>query len=1346
MGCTPSHSDIVNSVAKSGIQFLKKPKVVLPGCQEANERSSIPLLVKSSTCYDCGGHLPQGQRLAEEQPSSKWNQTTTEGLCQLMEDAPSGKRKDMEGWMPETKTSPSQQTKSQGFMAKDILFKTQNSHGSEGADISGEQSEESNTQETSKWEKHLNCHRLDLQGHFCQPILSAQGSEGKVDFPEPLIQAHHQAYTYLYSSLSKYEAILCITHQATQTQELLQPMVSFLLLCFEKINQLLGEISKDGEALLREVREDLAWPLRKGEPQEQPDLLQQLLQYTVGKLQSLSGLVAPLSCSFLEGSGKYFHSAASHLEEKLKVKRGADERLLMALGQLQSLASGHSDPGAQDLPLFSEDSGIGADNEAVQSTDKLGKPASWDSVVEPTEWKPMVSPQMEVKLAGHGWQQSPFWMGSDRPQDWPLSRPPMAKVQPASHGHAGSPDPSNTSPENSLSRSLGPAKSPPCDSLGGGVAMAASLSKGSGLLDAPSLSEEEDSSPEEEEEEVSSRSLCACREEVPLPRPRSSPAGWESAFWPHSRSLRNPQAQEMILKMKEAISERIKFVPVPCGHPDWAEEGERRMTVPPRPSTVSGSRRAPVRQRRSQSEGCLKSHTEDPTLQELRRVQRDLSQRLAAFYLQGAQQQGCSGERILKPRAAALWPNNGRVAPSNTSSRLKASLTKNFSILPSQDRSIWQKGSPHPEGEQPRLGSPEQLPKSIPSGGKESEDWSIGARPTRTSVKKLIETFSPPESLRTLGKAKDSESSSCLRKWGAPIVPHRFPIYRGLAPLYPKPRISPAAGRESPSMGTGWRSPAPSFPPLLMPEASASEDINCAMEDPENLPPPALEILMDKSFISLEPLESSEPAGSGSEGALDGVGPARRTWASPKLRASVSPLDLLPSKGTASPCRLRSTGPGSSKSSCDPRKLASGLSPPPASGQNVEAEGGARRQAQAEEATSLYKHPQKAMPLHPSSHTSGHNRTWEASLARPARGPRSPEAARQSPKRSPPVVRKASPTRAHWVPRMEKRCSSLPSSHRTAQPSLPAEPGSPSPPLSPGAPSPTVDPRVQSPPMPKQQTSPQPQPRLLSPPLESPPAQHRGSSSPSSGPSPSPPESPSQGHKETDSEDGQAAPARRSGNTWSMFCPATSSLFAAKSLFSGAHLLTPSSLPPAVGGPLGTPAGCWRSSSRPRLRVDSQRRLALCALNPQPFVRWTASDRPPGSRLRLPISRTACDSQPGQSSSHSEENPKKDAEPWSSPWAPDLRGGSRRDSPPELCVRGHGLQREAGASGSSPSRRKGSDWLADGVPLVQSPQKSKGDSQASRLPSQVVGQPNFSYSGVLAEPGRAAKALQGDNF
>lgn len=1207
MGCAPSHSDIVNSVAKSSIQFFKKPKAIPPGASQGDrETCSVPLLAQSTTCYDSGGDLSQGQRPTEVQPGSRWTQT-------MAEDSTAGKKKDLEGLISETKTSPSQLNKSQSHMAEDIPFKTQSSHKLQGAAFSEEEKAESVTHETSRWEREQP-HRSGQQGLRCQTTLLAQGSEVKVDFPEPLVMAHQHAYTYLHSCLSKYEAVLSLTHQAAQTQELLQPMVSFLLLCCDEANQLLREISQDGEVLLQEVREDLAWPLKKGAPWEQPDLLPQLLQYTVSRLQGLRGTVASLTSGLLEGSSSYLQAAASHLGNTLSTKRGVDEHLLQALGQLEGLASGHSDPGVQGPPLCSEDSGIGADNESVHLVDKLGKQASGDSMPEPADWKPGTSPPEQTRLLGHTGQQNPVWVGSDRPQDCPLSRPLLAKVWPAAEGGAGSVGPSCSSPEYAASRSLGAGKRSSCESSGARVSVEAHPSNSSGLMGAPSSSEEEGRSTDEEEDDFH-------------PRPRSSPPG---PFQPYPRGLRSLQAQEMILKMKEAISERIKFVPVSTGHQDWAEE-EERTVVPPRPRTVSGSRRAPVRQRRSQSEGCLKSPMEEPTLWELQQVQRDLSQRLEAFYSLGTRRQELSREQVLQPRAASLKPDSHhRATPSSPISKLKASMTKNFSILPSQDKSILQKCSPCPEREWPWQGEAEGFPNAAPSGPRareapRAEDWDVRGRPPRTSVKKLIETFSSSENLQTLGESKDSGPSPCLRKWGIPMMPPRFPIYRGLSPLYPKPRISPTVYRGCLRGGPGCRDAAPAFPPLQT--ASTREELHDETEgeDPEQLPPPPLEILMDTSFTALEPPGSSQPAGSSPEGThVPGraeAGLAGRTWMSPKLRASVSPTDLLPSRSTATPTGLCGPGPGSSESGCSPGNVSLDLNCPPAMSPNPEEEASeAQSQAHVTRPASLSRQLRRAGARHHPSHITGQPRALEPGLPRPARGPHSSEAPRKGQERSAALVRKASPARA---PRADKRHPSLPSSHRPAQPSVPSVHGSPSPTVSPLA-----SPRTLSPPTVTKGASPPPQHNLPSPPAESslaehgipnPPTQGTEASSPASGPSPSPPLSPTQGPKEArDSENSWAATSKASRNTRVLFCPATSSLSEAKSPFSTAHPATPLQ-PPEAGGPRGTPTGCWRGSSGPRPRWGSQRGMALCTLNPQPFIRRMASDRQPGVRLHLPV-------------------------------------------------------------------------------------------------------------------------------
>lgn len=1204
MGCTPSHNAIVNSVAKSGIQFFKKPKAMAPGCQQGSQKCSIPLLVQSSTFCDPSGELHLGERLEEETATSKKLQTTAEGLGRLT--------KDMKGLVPESQAF--QMSTSQSHKATDISFRTEGSLGLQEGDFSGKESKENIPQETSKGDSDSVRHHSYNQGHCC---WTTPESEGKVDFPEPLVKAHQHAYAYLHTSLSRYEAILRLIQQASQTRELLQPMLSFLLLCFEEVSQLLGEISKDGEVLLQEVRGDLAWPSRKGEPREQPDLLQQLLQYTVNKLQVVHSTVAALTGSFLEGSSCYLSSTVGQLEGKLSTKRGIDERLLRALGQLESLTSDHGDPWLLGPPLCSEDSGIVADNESVQSVEKLSKRASWDFAAEPGDWKSGTVAQVEARLSGHAWQKGPHWIGSDRPQDCPLSSLRIAKVQPAVQDDTRSSGASSAGPEAVTSRPPETAESIPWDSLGIEMPVQIHLSLNPDLMGAPSLSEDESSSPEEEEEVSSTQ-------KAPPPRPWSSPATRESLLQPYSRKLRSPQAQEMILKMKEAISERIKFVPVPSRPQDWAEEEEGRTKDPPRPRSVSGSRRVPERQRRSQSEGCIKSHVEDPTLQELRRVQTDLSRRLEVFYALDATRQGQSRERHLQSRASVLWsPTNCRVGPSSTISKFKASLTKNFSILPSQDKSILQRSSPHSDYDQPCQGKAEKAPNTIFCCEKNSRAprdtrWDIRACPTRTSVKELIETFSPTESLGTPRNSRNWGSSPCLRKWGVPAMPPRFPIYRGLAPLYPKLQISPAAGKEALKGGTGWR-PSTPFPSLPTAEAPKSEDINCEAEEGlGNLPPPPLEILMDKSFTALEHQESSQPVGSSLEETQvprpRGASHPRGTWVSSKLRASMSPMDLLPSKGTDSSPRLHSTTITRSTRN-NSRKLTLDLNSQQRASPSPEAKGGAPTQAQAE-------HHQKAITWHHTNPTSEQSRTLEPSLARPSRGPHSSEASRKCPERSPPGIRKASPPRAQWTSQGDRRLQSLLSSPglpRRPHPGLPAVLSSPSPPLSHGTLSPPVTRKPTSPPCQH------PEPNSAS---GSPPAQWTERNAPSSVSAPSPSVSPPQGSKETShSEDSEATTSKTPRNTCSIFCPATFSLFEAKSSFSTSHSRTQ----PEPGAPLSTPTGGWRGSSEPRMRVDSQRRMALSALNPLPFVRRTASDRQHRQACPFQLPASSCESRLCQS-------------------------------------------------------------------------------------------------------------------
>ncbi|KAG7225145.1 hypothetical protein INR49_014297, partial [Caranx melampygus] len=198
-------------------------------------------------------------------------------------------------------------------------------------------------------------------------------AEHKVDFPEPLVKAHQAAYAFLNPSINKYDILLGLLEQATQTQVSVQPMVAFMALRYQEIIQGLEEMADEGERVLKENGEHLAWPsqmknlsssppLKSGSAniEPPPDLLQQLLQYTTQRMRNVSHTVGGIGDSALEEAVEYFASVSELLEEKLKVKRAAETRLRQLLTRIE-MASLRK-PGPEDSALFSEDSGIGAES------------------------------------------------------------------------------------------------------------------------------------------------------------------------------------------------------------------------------------------------------------------------------------------------------------------------------------------------------------------------------------------------------------------------------------------------------------------------------------------------------------------------------------------------------------------------------------------------------------------------------------------------------------------------------------------------------------------------------------------------------------------------------------------------------------------------------------------------------------------------------------------------------------------------------------------------------------------------------------------------------------------------
>ncbi|XP_050804390.1 photoreceptor cilium actin regulator [Gopherus flavomarginatus] len=1305
MGCTPSHSEIANHVAKTGTNPLNKSKVILP-VDPAEEAFSIPLLVKGSSCYDIDkfpqrGSLWKDHQLEEEEKTSELIKNVNFHLSS--EDLSLSKiheeEKKIERTATEAEIAMSELIESQKHIAEDIQIKKQSSCESEATAFTWDDKNESNAKQTPKKGKKQKSHKPAKQGRLCKPKEKStppiSKTEKKVDFPDQLVKAHQNAYAYLNPNLSKYEAILCMANQATQTQLLLQQMVSFLVFRFDEINQLLEEIANDGEELLKEVGGNLAWPAGKGDPKEQPDLLQQLLQYTVNKMQLLNGTVASLTSSALQETWSYLQSAASNLEEKLKAKQGFDERLLRAIKLLEASAVISPEAHADDRTLYSEDSGIGADNESIKefnSLDKLGRQTSCDSCAHDHP------SQKHTRIPGEH-QCNGTLSGTTRSHDCALERHFKDIFYPSVHSK-GTTSSLGATPENVSTRlqCSDVTKSLSFNSLQSDAAQEAEDFKDCKSIDSPSANEEEESTSEEDDNDNISLSEMG-KNTLPR-RPMSSPVVTDKTRRPSIKRIENPENEEMILKMKDAISEKIKFVPTKCGQKEWTEDEGVKAALTARPSTASGSQKTLVKQRRSRSEESLRSRAEDPTLLELQRTQKDLNKRLETFYMLNGNKEIDGKQEIPKPRAAAYMQDTEHVKPRFSTNKLKASLSENFSVLPNQDKVPLHKTEQniisHPDERRGRKPIKATASTQDLSYRKENEPPGIekinsSSCAPQKSVKKLIETFSPseglvkPTHLRTLGPIK------CIRKFGLPVIPPTIPLQRALAPLIHKHRVSPIEDINIPNKNASHCNFPTAFPPVA--ELSRSDTNEETDEDLENLPPPPPEMLMDSSFDLSESEQSTVMEENSSDvakkPAKTELHSTKRVHISPKIKASLHSIDLLPSKNINSPNMiaskvLRNTGMGSKF-----RKYSLEMNSTNMFIHSREGKLASQRDNEMKEAADLYKQSHKIIPLQNPSGVSKQNRNCSES-----KEPGTNLASVQNQKqiypdslgrneKSPAFVRRISPTRTPpSSPPTEKRLSSpsayprhilltfnhFPPTHR--QPSPPANPRVSSPPMQKKLPSSPNQRKLPSPPVGCKQSP--PTQRKLS----SPPAQRREASPPPFCTTPSPPASPSRSHKvlqnSLDSGDEQQlSPPKIATNAHSIFCPAIPSLFEAK------PPSPPSNCTTEVAGQPEVSAFSQKNSVLLKQCGDQQRRMALSAANPQPFIKRSFSDRRPGVYLRLPAPVSA-GSEPllNQASCSMEESPRKEGDSWNSTCFSEFKGSSRCASHPELYIVGQGLHRE----------------------------------------------------------------------
>uniref|UniRef100_A0A4W6F9K2 Photoreceptor cilium actin regulator n=1 Tax=Lates calcarifer TaxID=8187 RepID=A0A4W6F9K2_LATCA len=490
-------------------------------------------------------------------------------------------------------------------------------------------------------------------------------AEQKVDFPEPLVKAHQAAYAFLNPSINKYDVLLGLLEQAAQTQVSVQPMVAFMALRYEEIIQGLEEIADEGEKVLKENGEHLAClALLILSPHQ--ICLQQLLQYTTQRMRNVGQTVGGIGDSALEEAAEYFASVSELLEEKLKVKRAVETRLMQLLSRIE-MASLRK-PGPEDCALFSEDSGIGAESESLAGSERRHRRESWESTG--TNRTTPVSPM--------GYTSTNFRKGVSRQKFL-----------------------SQISPSVSLTS---------LNSLGSTCTIMANDQRDS-LLGSVSLDDGEEEDNDDDEEEEMGETQVRFRK-----RSNSSPVNREQ----HPRRLppkriENPQNVEMTLKMKNAISGRIQFIP---------------SQNPSAKTKVAVVKKTPVsREQRSRSAESLRSKGEDHTLLELERTQKDLNQRL---------------QRMSKSKAAV----NTRTAPSK----------QNQGNSPAQSSS--NKSQKISKG--PVKATPPPSPPSSPRP-------SSGLHRGRNSVRKLIDTFS--QGIEELDSPKVLGPLKGVRKCGVPVLP-----------------------------------------------------------------------------------------------------------------------------------------------------------------------------------------------------------------------------------------------------------------------------------------------------------------------------------------------------------------------------------------------------------------------------------------------------------------------------------------------------------------------------------------------------------------------------------------------
>ncbi|KAI4883222.1 hypothetical protein NFI96_022608, partial [Prochilodus magdalenae] len=975
--------------------------------------------------------------------------------------------------------------------------------------------------------------------------------EEKVDFPEPLVKAHQAAYGYLNPSIAKYEVLLSLLDHAAQTQISLQPMVAFMALRYEEINRGLEEMVQEGEKLLKENGEHLAWPCNmknlssssstKGRPpstEPPPDLLQQLLQYTIQRMRLVGQSVSGIGDTALEEAVDYFSSVSEILEEKLKAKRAAEARLMQLLTRIE--AASLRRPGPEDSALFSEDSGIGAESESLAGSDRQ-RHRRESSESTGSNRTIFCSPGNSTPIHG----------GSKR-----LLTKKMSK----------------SSSLNSIDST--------CTIVG------KEFRDTESLLGSASLDDGEGDEEDEENEEASEEEQCKGKIRKPLSLSPADP-GQQPQRLPAKR-IENPQNVEMTLKMKDAISGRIHFVPSQrsgiktkagtskLSDRQWTDEGEKS---PKRPQTATS--RAPkkktivTKQARSRSAESIRSKAEDPTLLELERTQKELSQRLER--MRKVRFEGNIRKDHSKAEAQAgsctipgrLHPLNKNLVSPNT--QRKAINAKG--VIGKQEDGK-ERGEDGKKKDKPIKAPLKATPPPSPPPSPQ-QPFGMGGN----SVKKLINTFSQGmeesklihESTRLLGPLKG------VRKCGVPIIP-------GLGGAF----ALPCNENDTINRGDSRTS-------------DSTDDL-----DLDNLPPPPPEVLMDNSFENVD-VGQTDTARRGRSTL------PKKTSMSQRLRASMQSVTVLPSKGG-----VRKSSLSMSPARSVPLDSSAGV-------KNSKLDSKPEVDLENEEAASLYKQARKIIHLR---HSAASPTDKPAGENGNVKSPAQTNVERKQGDKSAPETVPPTPVAGSQPP------ATPPVSRTRLLPSTPVlQRRLPSPPVfkkHPTSSSPPVFRKLPTPPPAGHRTLPT-TPALRQEVTPSSTSYTSATTFPFK--APSPPASPKvqRWSRENSNED---STSRVFSNARSVFCPASPSLFEAQPF------------------PVPKPPQAWTSSGSSILpRPWGERgRLPVSVRGPQPFIRRSQSDRRPSQSFphRVPVVSVAqtCGSEPAISTQGLEDGPAGEVEAW----------------------------------------------------------------------------------------------------